>query len=115
MIYLTKSLAQYPSDSFKQQLKQEIEQLDKDSLPLHLATTQGGIVDASKLSVSVLNVTEENRDDKNAILVKIAVFFEEIIGGCSCGDDPLSANAYGEFLLNIDKTNAKTQIRFLGN
>ena len=43
------------------------------------------------------------------IQAKVGVFFNEIIGGCSCGDDPLSENAYCELQVSIDKVTAEAE------
>ena len=88
----------YHASSFNSDFKQYIEQLPPASLPLHNCTSQGGIVDDTNISASILTVEAI----ENGLEIKIAVFFTEIIGGCSCGDDPVSANAYGELLAIID-------------
>jgi len=43
----------------------------------------------------------------------VGVFFQSVIGGCSCTDDPTPAseiNEYCEALLEIDKATADTVI-----
>jgi len=87
------------SRTFSQDFKHYIEHLAPDTLPLHQCTSQGGAVDDTDLSASILSIEETS----NRIEVKMAVFFTEIIGGCSCGDDPVAENAYGELLAIIDK------------
>jgi len=103
MPILKKSLQNYNSDEFSKTLKAELTVLKKGVLPLYAGTTQGGMVDDSNISVTIINFS----DNDNAIQAKVGVFFNEVIGGCSCGDDPLSENAYCEFMVRIDKETAQ--------
>jgi hypothetical protein len=105
MMKLAKSLRDWPSDSFTRTLKSEIEGLKPGTLPLYKGTTQGGIVDDSNITVTVMNVAEED----NAIQATVGVFFDEMVGGCSCGDAPASENAYCEIRVSIDKSTAETE------
>lgn len=101
----TTSLTNWGSDSFSQTLKNEMENLEASVLPLDKGTTQGGLVDDSNISATIINFTEE----EGYIQAKVGVFFNEIIGGCSCGDDPLSENAYCEIQVSIDKATAEAE------
>ncbi|MFW2372561.1 MAG: glucosamine--fructose-6-phosphate aminotransferase [Gammaproteobacteria bacterium] len=111
MQHLTLSNLDLESRSFTRNFKHYLEQLEPDSLPLHRCTSQGGMVDDTNISVSILSVEET----ESTIEVKIAVFFTEIIGGCSCGDDPLSENAYGELLAIIDTASRKLTFSVLND
>lgn len=82
-----------------------MENLEASVLPLDKGTTQGGLVDDSNISATIINFTEE----EGYIQAKVGVFFNEIIGGCSCGDDPLSENAYCEIQVSIDKATAEAE------
>jgi hypothetical protein len=42
--------------------------------------------------------------------VHVGVFFREIVGGCSCGDEPFAADGYCEIELRIDKETAEARI-----
>ncbi len=110
MIQLSQSLAQWPDDSFKVTLKQELEALPPGSLPLHLGTQRGGQADDRSISVLVNMIKEQN----NTIEVHIGVFFYEIMGGCSCGDEPPSENTYCEMLVNIDISTAEASFKVPG-
>ena len=88
-------------------LKTAVSQLPPGSLPLHLATTQGGLVDDSKLAVTVLDI----RHRHNMIMSRIGVFFDEIVGGCNCHDDPVTVNRYCTLQVSIDASNGNA--RFL--
>ena len=95
----------YDSESFTRSLKNYIEDLPSNTLPLNQRTTQGGIVDDSNISASILSVS--NTDD--FIQAKTGVFFTEIVGGCSCGDDPVSLNVYCEIIVFFNKHTGELQ------
>ena len=39
---------------------------------------------------------------EDAIEARVGIFFREIVGGCSCGDDPLTAHSYCELRVSIE-------------
>ncbi|MCK5648535.1 MAG: glucosamine--fructose-6-phosphate aminotransferase [Gammaproteobacteria bacterium] len=104
MTRLVNSLQHWGSEDFKKVLKQELEALADDVLPLDQATCQGGKADASDISALINSATENDRK----IQVRVGIFFNEIIAGCNCGDDPMAENTYCELLVSIDKTSAET-------
>ena len=103
MAELSKSLCVWNTPVFRQTLKSELESLPKGNLPLEKGTSSGGYVDDSNLSVSVLNVSE----DEQFINAKLAVFFTEIVINCGCGEDPMHQHAQCEMQLLIDKQTAE--------
>ena len=40
---------------------------------------------------------------------------QEHVGGCSCHDDPVQENAYGEIMVNIDKRTADASFSVLAD
>lgn len=100
------ALHEWGSDRFSEALKREILGMTSGSLPLHLAVAQGGIVDDSKLDATVLSIA----DSDCTIQARVGIFFTEIVGGCSCGDDPTHTNAYCEILVSIDKETATAKL-----
>lgn len=106
MLKFSNAIQAWNTDAFSKSLKQDIEALEKGVLPLEKGTTQGGLVDDSNITATIMSFSE----NENSILVKAGVFFTEVIGGCSCGDDPITENAYCEIKLNIDKTTAEAEI-----
>ena len=78
------------AERFKQRLAAALNALPGGSLPLHAGCEQGGLVDDSNISASVLSVEQ----DKDRFLASVGIFFTEIVGGCNCSDDPLEVNAY---------------------
>lgn len=111
MIKLKRALSSWGSISFKQVLKQELAQLPLDNFPLHKATQYGGIIDESDISFSIITIDEK----PGYLIIKTGIFFLEIIGGCSCGDDPGTENIYCECILTIDRDSAEASFDFLKN
>ena len=74
---LSKALADYGTDSLAQVLKRAIESLEPGTLPLAQATTQGGYVDDSHISASILSVAENER----CIEATAGVFFRKSSAG----------------------------------
>ena len=99
MLQLPHSARAWSSDAFAGTLKGEIENLAAGTLPLDKGVSSGGRVDDSRITAIVLR----SRDDGEAIQAEVGIFFDEIIGGCSCGDDPQPQNAYCELRVRIDK------------
>jgi hypothetical protein len=109
MIKLDKSLHAWGTPNFQAVLKQEIEQLGADNLPLQQGLSTGNYVRNTPFTVLVHSVAELD----NVIRVKIGIFYQGIIGGCSCTDDPTPAsdiNEYCEVHLDIDKASADTAV-----
>jgi hypothetical protein len=102
-------LRAWQTGAFGPTLKGEIEGMGAETLPLDQGTSQGGLVDDSKITATVLTVA----DDASSILADVGAFFTEIVAGCSCGDEPDSINAYCRMRIRIDKTTAEAQIRLV--
>ena len=90
-------------------MKHELENLPAGILPLEKGTSRGGFVDDDDISVTVINVNQ----DENSIQAKIGVFFTEIIAGCGCGDDPMPENAYCEMRISIDRTTSAARFEVI--
>jgi len=99
------SLRHFGSDSFPATLKRELETLGSGVLPLERGTTQGGRVDDSNISATIIRVGE----DDQFVRALVGVFFNEIVGGCSCGDEPVAENAYCEIQVLIDKQTGEAE------
>jgi len=93
------ALDSWGSELFSKKIIAEIMALKAGVLPLQHGLTQGDMA-AEKADKIALLACDENETN---ISVKIAVFFTEIISGCSCGDDPATLNGYCEMVLSIDK------------
>ena len=109
MTRLKLSLNDCRSGLFARQLKYELEHLQAGTLPLEQATTQGGQVDDSNIAANVIEVCEEG----DWVRARVGIFFNEVVGGCSCGDDPLSVNAYCLIQVSIDRESAEAEFALL--
>lgn len=105
MYKLSTSLRNWNTKDFSRTLKQELENLPTGVLPLEQGTSQGGLVDDSDISVTVIN----SKDDDRVVTARVGVFFGEVVGGCNCADDPAVENTYCEIQLQIDKATAETE------
>ena len=111
-IYLEKSMRAWGTPEFKRILVQEITQLDADKLPLQMGLTTGNYVSNTPFTVMVNSVAEAG----SFILVKAGVFYQGIIGGCSCTDDPTpisDINEFCEIQLEINKASGFTKIALI--
>jgi hypothetical protein len=107
MIKLEQSLSAWGQPDFRAVLKQELALLPPEALPLQQGLSTGNYVSDTPFSVIVLSVSEQ----ETALRVQAGVFYQGIIGGCSCADDPTPAseiNEYCEIQLVIDRSNAQT-------
>ncbi|OGT89843.1 MAG: glucosamine--fructose-6-phosphate aminotransferase [Gammaproteobacteria bacterium RIFOXYA12_FULL_61_12] len=109
MAQLANALKAWGDRSFAPVLKQEIESLGADALRLDRGASQTGHIDEGSISITMLNAAE----DRHRIRARIGVFFDEILAGCSCGDDPATTSAYCELGVTIDKTTAEADFTLL--
>ena len=109
MIQLNQTLRAWGTPEFKAVLKQEIAQLGIEQLPLQQGLTSGNYVTGEPVSAMIHNVAEIG----NIIRVRAGIFYQGILGGCSCADDPTptsESNEYCEVQLDIDKSTAVTTV-----
>lgn len=112
MIRLDKTLCAWGRPGFLDILKQEIAQLGADHLHLQQGLSSGNYVTAAPITVMINSAAEL----ENVIRVKAGIFYQGVIGGCSCADDPTTtseSNEYCEVQLDIDKTSAATTVVLL--
>ena len=112
MIRLMNSMKAWGTASFSDILKNEIERIDFRLLPLQEGLTQSSYAKGDKLRAKILSVSEEPR----TILVRAGIFYQGIIAGCNCADDPTPVNEnteYCEIQIEIDKDTAEARIRLL--
>ena len=108
-LYLPETMRASQLENFAEIFKAEVQNLHVDDLPIQLATTQGGLVDNDDVKWMVLTLSET--DDQ--VQVRTGVFFSEVVGGCSCGDDPYRSTGYCEMLVVIDKRNGAAKFQLL--
>ena len=108
MIQLDKSLRAWGTPEFEAVLKQEVAQFG-DELPLQEGLSVGSYVAKGAISLVIRGVSEE----RGMIRVRAGIFYESLIGGCSCDGDPtpVSENTeYCEVQLDIDKATAVASV-----
>ena len=102
MLILKNSADSWPSGDFRTTLKTELESLPTGRLPLQRCLTIGSHVLDAKPDIIILGID----DDGGIIRVRIGVFFNSIIAGCSCADDPTPidpVNEYAELSVILNK------------
>lgn len=112
MIRLVKALSAWGTPVFTDALRQEITQLGADYLPLQQGLSTGNYVADKPITVVIHSVAEL----ENVIRTRVGIFYNGVIGGCSCADDPTPSseiNEYCEVQLDIDKANAITMITLM--
>jgi hypothetical protein len=93
-------------DGAARAIKRWIESLEPGVLPLGRCAVRGGLVDDSAVTATVISVVE----GEGLIEARVGVFFMEVVGGCSCGDDPAAENAYCELRLSIDRQTGEARL-----
>ena len=92
-------------------LQQVLRSLPPEALPLREACLHGGMIDASALTLSVLEVART----ADGMEARLGVFFTERVGGCSCHDVPVETAAYAEIALAVQTTTGEFRLRYLGD
>jgi hypothetical protein len=86
-----------------------LQRLPPDALPLHETCTQGGMVDDGDLGISQLSrATSESH-----VTARVGVFFDEIVGGCNCHDDPVATARYAVLAVRIARGDGSAGIRLV--
>lgn len=109
IIRLDKALRAWGTPGFEAILKLEIAQLGTEQLLLQQGLSSGNYVTAAPITVVINSVDGM----ENVIRVKAGIFYQGVIGGCSCADDPTptsESNEYCEVQLDINKTTAATAV-----
>lgn len=112
MIQLKHSLDAWGTPTFEQVFKQEVQQLDVNTLPLQHGLSRSSHVADSPFTVRILNMTET----PDSIRIKAGIVYAGIIAGCSCADDPTPISEqteYCEVLFEINKLTAETSVSLL--
>lgn len=109
MIRLTRAVNAWGKPDFNAVLKQDIEQLDVDDLPLQQGLSIGSYVAGKQFSAMIISAA----DAEGSIRAKAGIFYKGILGGCSCADDPTPVqeeSEYCEVLFDIDKKTAEAEV-----
>lgn len=114
MVKLTQSLKAWGSPVFNEVVKQELEQLGASELPLQQGLSQSSVVSNSPYQVMIIDVAE----DEYLLRVKVGIFYQGIIAGCSCADDPAPVDEQTEYCIVqclIDRKTAEAAVTLVGD
>lgn len=109
MLRLTESLNAWGSSKFGDVLKQEVEKLDRQHLPLQQGLAATSHVSERPIQVMILGVAEE----PECIRVRAGIFYTGVISGCNCADDPSPVDEQNEYCvvqIDIDRTTAESTV-----
>jgi hypothetical protein len=112
MIRFTNALNAWGTPEFNDILKQEIERLTVEQLPLQQGLSTGSHALDDRLRAMIIRVADEG----GVIRATAGIFYTAIIAGCNCADDPTPVNEeneYCEVLLEINKATAGTTVVLL--
>jgi hypothetical protein len=101
-LHLPAALAAWNTPAFSETLKRELEAAGAAALPLQQCLAASSYALDDGCSVMVIGAGEE----EGAIRARVGVFFQGIIAGCSCADDPTPVEPqqeYCELELAIDR------------
>jgi hypothetical protein len=108
MIRFDKALRAWGTPDFEAVLKQELAQ-SADHLPLQRGLSHGNYVTDDPVTVAINSVAET----QHAICIRAGIFYQGVMGGCSCADDPTpvsESSEYCEVRLEIDKATAAAAV-----
>ena len=111
MIQLDNVLPAWGTPQFEVLLKQELAR-QAGLLPLQQGLSSSSSVADTPITAVILGVA----DLGDALCVKAGIFYEGVIGGCSCAGDPTTDSEYTEYCevqLDIDKSTAAAAVTLL--
>lgn len=112
MTRMTRTLAAWGSADFEAVLKQELQQLGCDTLPLQQGLTRGSVALDEGICPVILSIAQ----DTTCIRIRAGLQYSGMIAGCSCADDPTPDSPTVEYctvLVEIDRDSADTRITLL--
>jgi hypothetical protein len=112
MIRFIDALNAWGTPDFNVILRQEIERLTADQLPLQQGLSSTSHALDNRISAMIISVAGE----EGAIRAKAGIFYAGIVAGCSCADDPTPVTEQGEYCVvqvTIDKATAEATLVLL--
>ncbi|MGC2165872.1 MAG: hypothetical protein WA632_07660 [Gallionella sp.] len=109
---LAGTLHAWGTPQFKDVAKREIEAFGRNDLPLQQGLSLGNHVTDDRIAVSINSATATD----TFLQIRAGVFYQSLIAGCSCADDPTpisNNNEYCEIQLDIDKTTSIATVTLL--
>lgn len=113
MMHIDKAIKAWGTPEFSRILKQEL--IDQSAyLPLQEGLSTCNYVSDAPITPIIHSISEL----KDLIRVKAGIFYQGIIGGCSCSDDPTPTseiNEYCDIQLDIDKKDASVVVTLVND
>ena len=103
------SFAAIDTESFTTVLKTELEQLPAEFLPLQEGLSYSSMVSDQPFSVVVLGCVQL----LETVRVSANIFYEGVVAGCSCADDPTPVDTVKECIevqFTMDRRSGDVQI-----
>lgn len=113
MIRLDETVQAWDTLEFESVLKRELAQ-QAAQLPLQQGLSGSSSVADAPVTVLLHSAAEQG----GTLRLKVGIFYQGRLGGCSCADDPTpdnEINEYCELQLEIDPTTALATVSLLGN
>jgi hypothetical protein len=111
MLRLDESLRAWGTPAFAAVLNQELAH-HAGLLPLQQGLSASSSVAETPITVMILNTS----DAENTLSIKAGIFYQGLVGGCSCADDPGPVNENTEYCvvsLEIDKASALATVALM--
>ena len=111
---LIESLNAWGTPEFDDVLKRELAQADAEALPLQQGLASGSYALGERRSAMVI----ASADQGSVIRAKVGIFYNAVIAGCSCADDPTPVDELNEYCvlqLDIDKRTAEAVVTLLAD
>jgi len=108
-VALPQSWAGLESINFAEILRDELASFAINDLPLQQCMARCNYVPDQKPDILILSVIDSDIDKQ----IRVGIFFDGIIAGCSCADDPTpvdSITEYCEFLLRMNRQTGAVKI-----
>ena len=112
MIRFIDALNAWGTPDFNAILRQEIERLTAEQLPLQQGLSSTSHALDNGISAMIISVAAE----ESVIRAKAGIFYTGIVAGCSCADDPTPVTEQGEYCVvqvTIDKATAEATLVLL--
>lgn len=104
MIRLTHTVDAWGKPDFDAVLKNDIQQLSVDQLPLQEGLSGTSCVAPSGFEAMIISTSEAD----GMIRAKAGIFYKGILGGCSCADDPTPVEEESEYCVVQFEINKRT-------
>ncbi|HEB82718.1 MAG TPA: hypothetical protein ENJ11_07640 [Gammaproteobacteria bacterium] len=97
---------------FSRLLKQQLAELDPALLPLQQGLQHSSYALDDQLDFVLL----DTRTNHDTLVLRVGIFYQGIVAGCSCADDPTPTDSVAESCevkISIDRQSAETVISLL--